>query len=595
MAKFESFSLDIKDGELLNLTNLEPAKEAVVYSKNVVYIYRSRTSRQIYIGQTTRFLNRHKQHYSGSEAKFEAADFDQVLIIFSRYFNRSALDDVESQLITYFLADIGNARKHTIAFDQNEVINRTGGNSVNDYAERELIATEVILPLWEKILYPGKWVNTPTLDKLRADVLVKYSPIKILTSEQSALINEIVHSPDKNYVINGDAGTGKTVLLTHLVANLLNERPDARIGVAVQPNWKETGEQIFNIYGMNSSKLTVGTSTSLINSGEKYDVIIVDESHKLSRRYGKQNASFNEVYNDPRFSDCDSHLEIIQRLGRQIVLMYDVLQAIRPANITREQFRELTASYEKKFLHTQFRIQTPPGKSYTSDDYINGVKYLLYKDTQLLNSGLTLFDPNFDRDVFRDESPDAYFGYFTDQPLHHLIDWVEEDLNYNPEHVNRVLAGLVEPWRMRDGRDASITHWEEGDIKRRWNSTQNNWVNSKDADAEEQIGSVFAVQGIDLNKVGVIIGDDLKVNAEGKLESDPSRFLNTNGLFTKEEMAEERYRNEFSLFVRNIYYVLLTRGIDGIRLGFWRNDAFRRYMEKTLEIPPKEAADGSNG
>ncbi len=42
------------------------------------------------------------------------------------------------------------------------------------------------------------------------------------------------------------------------------------------------------------------------------------------------------------------------------------------------------AGYEKKFLHTQFRIQAPKGKSYTSDDYVNGIKYLLYKDTGLL-------------------------------------------------------------------------------------------------------------------------------------------------------------------------------------------------------------------
>lgn len=25
-------------------------------------------------------------------------------------------------------------------------------------------------------------------------------------------------------------------------------------------------------------------------------------------------------------------------------------------------------------------------------------------------------------------------------------------------------------------------------------------------------------------------------------------------------------------------------GIDGIRLGFWENEGFRKYMEETLEI-----------
>lgn len=189
----------------------------------------------------------------------------------------------------------------------------------------------------------------------------------------------------------------------------------------MQPNWEKTGSAIFKVYGMNSSRLSVLTSTKLITSQERYDIIIVDESHKMSRKYGKQHPSFNAVYNIPEFSDCSSHLEILQRLGKQVILMYDVLQVIRPANVTREMFQSLTANYERKFLTTQFRINAPKGKAYTSDDYINGIKYLLYKDTGLLDSTLTNFNPDFNRELFRDSSPDAYFGYFTEQPLHHLI------------------------------------------------------------------------------------------------------------------------------------------------------------------------------
>lgn len=74
-----------------------------------------------------------------------------------------------------------------------------------------------------------------------------------------------------------------------------------------------------------------------------YDVIVVDEAHKLSRRYEKQQSHFNKVYNKDGYEDCSSHLEILQRMGDQIVLMYDVLQAIRPANITRDMFRSLSA------------------------------------------------------------------------------------------------------------------------------------------------------------------------------------------------------------------------------------------------------------
>jgi hypothetical protein len=165
-----------------------------------------------------------------------------------------------------------------------------------------------------------------------------------------------------------------------------------------------------------------------------------------------------------------------------------------------------------------------------------------------------------------------------------MIQWLDDDKNINPEHIDRILAGLIEDWRQEHGKHPEITHFHEGGIHRRWNSTQTNWINSKDDDAEDQIGSVFAVQGIDLNKVGVLIGEDLVVDAKGHLTADPDKFFNVNGKFKAEDMGNPENRFEFTLFVLNIYYVLMTRGIDGIRLGFWRNSTFQKYMEETLEI-----------
>ncbi len=586
MAKYSVVHLDINGKDLMGVDNLRDVEKNALSTRNAIYIYRGTKTQKIYIGQTGNFMARHKQHYDGKEERFNTAGFDKVIVLFSQYFNRSALDDVENQLITYFKTDNSKSRKASVEYD--EITNLTEGNNVNDYADRENVASEVILPFWENILYRECWVKT-TLDKLRTKALVKYSPIKLLTPEQNNLINEITNNPTTSFVINGDAGTGKTVLLTHLVANMLKERPQARIGVVVQPNWKKTGEEIFKIYGMNSSRLDVLTSLTLINRGDKYDVIIVDESHKLSRKHTKQYYTFNEVYNIPGNEDCESHLEIIKKLGTQVILMYDVLQAIRPANVTRKMFKDLTKDFEKRFLKTQFRIRAPKGKSYTSDDYVNGIKYLLYKDTGLLSSELTNYNPLFNRDVFRDNNLDAYFGYVTGKPMRQLFDWIEDDRNFNPEHINRVLSGMfccetVDKWVSADGKDSSIKHFHEDGFDRRWNSTQENWVNIKDDDAEDQIGSVFAVQGIDLNKVGVMIGPDIKVNNEGKLEAIPENHNNTNNKFTVKEMEIPDNQYEFTLYILNQYYVLLTRGIDSIRIGFWENDAFRKYMEEVLEI-----------
>lgn len=243
MAKYSIVELSIKNGNLLDVDTLSNNEQKALQLNNA--IYRGTQSRKIYIGQTIHFIDRHKQHYSGAEEKFNTADFDKVLVIFSVYFNRSALDDVESQFITYFTADNSKKTNQMVSFDNDDVINRTGGNSVNEYAGRENVASDVIIPVWEKELYPRGWVSSQTLEELRTRELVKYSPVKTLTSEQGQLITEIVNTPDKNYVINGDAGTGKTVLLTHLVARMLKDRPGTRIGVVVQPNWEKTAADIF--------------------------------------------------------------------------------------------------------------------------------------------------------------------------------------------------------------------------------------------------------------------------------------------------------------------------------------------------------------
>lgn len=80
--------------------------------------------------------------------------------------------------------------------------------------------------------------------------------------------------------------------------------------------------------------------------------------------------SFNSIYKIPDFSSCETHLEPLLQLSYQLILMYDVLLAIRPANISRIKFRKLTSDSEQRYLTTQFRIQAPKGKSYTSEDYI---------------------------------------------------------------------------------------------------------------------------------------------------------------------------------------------------------------------------------
>ena len=119
--------LKIKKGTIVNLDEQTDAYKSALDHGYAIYIYQNTKANKFYIGQTIHFNDRNRQHFDGNEEKFNQANFNRVIVLFSRYFNRSALDDVEKQLITYFVADISNSRKNSIYFDD-DVINLTKGN-----------------------------------------------------------------------------------------------------------------------------------------------------------------------------------------------------------------------------------------------------------------------------------------------------------------------------------------------------------------------------------------------------------------------------------------------------------------------------------
>ena len=191
MAKFLNFDIKLNENyEPIGLEDLKNNQLDLIKQANVIYLYRNAIGDRIYIGKTKHFLTRHNQHYSGGDKKrFKKAKFTQVKILASQFFNGSALDDVEKQLITYFTAD--KTKSTSVLCNTDEVINGNGGNSVNEYENMERVSSDVVLPFWENVLYPEGWVTNPTLDKLRKSALVKYSPIKQLTREQEDLIAEV--------------------------------------------------------------------------------------------------------------------------------------------------------------------------------------------------------------------------------------------------------------------------------------------------------------------------------------------------------------------------------------------------------------------
>lgn len=95
----------------------------------------------------------------------------------------------------------------------------------------------------------------------------------------------------------------------------------------------------------------------------------------------------------------------------------------------------------------------------------------------------------------------------------------------------------------------------------RWNSTDKDWINSPSS--LEEVGSIHTVQGYDLNYAGVIIGPDLKVDSSGSIVADRDAYRDKKGKENTGHLKDAFTDEDLLVFIRNIYGVLLTRGMLG--------------------------------
>ena len=90
--------------------------------------------------------------------------------------------------------------------------------------------------------------------------------------------------------------------------------------------------------------------------------------------------------------------------------------------------------------------------------------------------------------------------------------------------------------------------------------------------SEEETGCVHAIQGIDLDYAGVVIAKGLTYR-NGKVTAVKKYYYDRNGISTKGDYTHE----DFSQYIKQIYYILLSRGIRGVRVYF-EDEALRQHF-----------------
>ena len=521
-------------------------------------VYTISDKKQIYIGETVNAATRMHQHLSTPQRRH----LERVQIILSEKFNKSVCLDLESHLIRYFAAD-----------EQFQVLNGNSGISESDYFQRDEYRKSFD-EIFET-LYQEGWLSRRVPDLINSN-LFKYSPFKALNTDQAValggilehLLGDLDERVSSEMVIQGDPGTGKTIVaifLVKLLRDIALHLPDEvagmdsafsefftqfnkdlvqgfRLGLVIpQQSLRKTVQDVFAKTPGLDKKMVLSPFDVGKDPGS-WDLLVVDESHRLGIRANQssamQNKQFGEI-NVALFGQDSietTQLDWIRQKSRNRILLIDAAQSIKPADLPRDMIEQVVA--RARVADTYFHLASQMRVS-GGNDYIEFAQQLL-SDSPIRSPGFGEYDLRF-YDRFRDM----------------LLDIRAR----NAEHgLARLVAGFAWDWRSKDDKNQHDLEIEGEKLF--WNRTATDWVSSKTS--AEEVGSIHTIQGYDLNYAGVIIGSDLGYDKQaGRIVFNRDHYFDVKGRENNKRLGIEYSDEDIRQYVLNIYRVLLTRGIKG--------------------------------
>lgn len=387
----------------------------------------------------------------------------------------------------------------------------------------------------------------------------KLAPTKQLTDEQSRLVEQIKHFAidhlnDDNhavFTIYGDAGTGKSVILSKLFYDIQQMAHEKSSSLYQTNNYFLVNHpEILKVYKKmagiqdNVLKKNFNRPTSFINQNDKnhqdVDITIIDEAHLLLSR----GDHYNNFYYDNQLS------EIIKR-SKITILVFDHRQVLRTKSF-----------WNLERLH------------HIIDPYTNGEYHLTHQFRMTASDSLV-----------------QWINTFTDGKLTPLPADAKKDYDFrifdNAEEMRKAifarnkevgLSRIVSTSGYPSTLDGGKHYVTEPDFKMPWdqyNYTQTPWAEIPET--VNEVGSMFTCQGFDLNYVGVILGPPIYLDGDD-VHVEMSKFTDVESLKKRKDMDDPvEFEKIKEQLVLNSANVLLKRGIKGLYI-FVHNPELRKRL-----------------
>jgi DUF2075 family protein/predicted GIY-YIG superfamily endonuclease len=507
----------------------------------------------VYVGETNDINRRTMQHLQADGSSREdwhelnESKTSQMFVVGHPLFNKSLTLDIENKMMLYLSS-----------VDAVEHINNRRTNEQNQYYTSDKL-NQVFGDVWRELRKNNQELF-PLLEQLQDSAIFKASPFHKLTREQfkakhliQEKIEEAINRDKKGQLIfvEGEAGSGKTVLLSSLFYDVWKDEGEASENTILRGRnayLLVNHDQQIAVYKEVAKKL--GIPDDMVKKPTQYiekyrnqetkelydttpaDVILVDEGHLMLTR-GKQSYRGS------------NHLDDLLALARVVVVIFDPKQILNAEQyIDQHKLLEMKhdAIQDKRMisLKGQMRIAA-------SDETIDWIR-------NLVDEGIVAkipSDDSYDLRVF--DSPQA------------LFDAIVEKNGNSDNGLSRIVATYDWPYK---GNDKENQYYVEiGDFKKLWNMQLTPSKQQKKLSWAEQnqtideIGSTFTIQGFDLNYVGVIIGKSV-IYRDGLIQFDGDASFNKTA---KQKNLVNGQRVSFiNDFLRNELNVLLTRGVHGL-------------------------------
>lgn len=562
----------------------------------LIYIYispiQSDGRRFYYIGQTIDVSRRTKEHSEKLKKenyeRFKEFINGEYIAFYGENISQN-LNYIEKLLILTFVEEFNflnfvNMNKED-GYVGKLLANKDRGNeSGKNQSLREEVEKNVINNILNFLKKSNFIDDRLNLERVNSCLFAE-SPFFELTENQNAILKKILKSSGKRvHFIKGGAGTGKTVLLLHLIARLKLERPNSQIAIFIRNIHRDRFEKILTSYGLKPDKndIDIVTFNQLTEPKKKYDYIIIDEAQRTTRitkdliypTGAKPDTDIlkkiNGISNNKKYLTkeefeklpCPSVLDYIKKEfdDSQLIISYNNTQCLRKVDnkYVEETFKDVQSVVNNTpELESQLRI-LKGNDSKIANKFITFIKDLLGIESQ---------EELDDRFVSKYQELREK-GYF--QIARNIEEWVKyvPDKQFRfPEKKSLRLAGYCKPAKKANDYEFVKIYSKEYSLK--WSRNGDNFRNY--ASKSTEVGNVYDIYGFDIDFASIYIGKDIYLDEKEKcIKVDKDNFFDS---------AAKKGVNQIDVFVKNAYYILLTRAVYG-QMVYVEDDKLREFLLK---------------